>query len=250
MSGKDAESFENDLRLMSRAFHLELDWGRLREREVTFWRSNKDDQREKITRPCKEWDDFFYKEEPIIAVASERTYFIFETAKGRYWLHHDNEMAGELYNEMLRAQTLAVQRKLSGHISWYYLGSDLSLDDPVAWWIFFLADGEEIIDERVAVNNVGRRLHDYFKFPDTDWHASDAHFESARTKEMYVKFYRETQFGRLWWRAKEQGFVSCEPEQEALVLLQNISGQISSLRGIAIWGLWILSALTITMLFR
>lgn len=256
-SQRDTYDFKTEARLKSRTYWLEIDWERFREYEATFTRIEKvGGKRETTTRLIKEWDKFFWEEEKLTGVSDYSTGigYTIKTSLADYCIQSSkksSDISHEIYQHLLRAEWLSRERKLpSGNVHWYYVGYDYVLDDPYGFSVFFLANGREILDERIVLGGIVSHFQNYFTFPMVDWRQNDSAFAMAETKEMYVKFYKETEFGRLWWRAMEQGFVSCEPEQETVVLLRNVREQVAALAKTAKWCLWVLVVLALIILVR
>ena len=138
ITSKDRHDFRMDIRLKSRSYHLELDWPRFREQQITFTRSNNGNNgHEDVTRSIMEWDTFFFEEEPIKEISEKGQPFGCTTSAASYLISGSGAV-NDIYCEMLRGLFISKERKLpGGSLEWYYVGDDFVLDGGCSFGSFF-----------------------------------------------------------------------------------------------------------------
>lgn len=233
----------------SRQVPLRLDYPKVRTLNLTIRRKSKvDDSEQNIEKTIKEWDEFFYKEEKIlkpVPIKDTGIHIEFETEKAKYTLLSGSLLAQKFFD-------LLFLKDYSSLYDWYYLDSDHVIDDAHTGMLFFIADGDKIVNEHVFISeefSCDGPLSQYI-YPCSDepafWH-SDYASRLAQAKMMYDKYFKETRTGAHRKFQEYQGRHYLFPEHQIIEIADRILSVVNSKLSIIQWAI---VALILILLFK
>lgn len=125
--------------------------------------------------------------------------FSVKTDQGIYLIFSKPRQNVEILKFILQQYKKGKKTLWDGH-DWYFLYENRVLEDPsICRAVFFIACGEEIIDEEfMLLNSDGEECpSDLFKEEAETFAEYDAKFRIARTRLAHENFYKNTTHGRL-----------------------------------------------------